>query len=108
MSNLPIPEEPKFVKAVTSGQKVLAGISGSLFFVVWLIGFDFIMNIFKPDYLWLILGFRMCLSLIALTCLGFVGYNNIGIMGQWIVDNYELYKRLSAFKKEQDENKSDK
>lgn len=97
-----INQEPKFVKTFSYVQKILASIAVSMFFVVWISGWDIVQNVFKPNFENALAWFRMLTMGCALACTAFVGLTQLGSMLQWVVDNYELLKKLKEIKKEQD------
>lgn len=101
----PIPEEPKFVKTATSIQKWLAGIAVSMFIVVVVTGFEFIQNIFKPNFINALLYLRMGIALVGIGITSVVGFEQIKKMMDWLVDSWEFYKKISELKKEKEKEK---
>lgn len=105
MSNTPIPKEPKFIESIEAYQKVLAGIAFTLFLVVAICGFDFISNVFKPDFIIVLTIFRIVIMLIALTFSGFVGYQQGKNMFKWGVEAYRVWQNIMELKKDKEKEK---
>lgn len=101
----PLPEEPQFVKNITSLQKLLAGVAVSMFFTVWVTGFDFVKDIFKPDFIKLLTWLRVAITLSGIAITSVVGYPQIMRMINWFVQNYELYQEMSALKRKNTDKK---
>lgn len=97
--NEKIPEEPKFVRSITSFQKVLAGVVVTMIFVVWLTSWDMVINIFKPDYIKALTLLRVIIASIALVTTSIVGYQQIGSIMRYILEVYEFYKTMSDIRK---------
>lgn len=92
------PEEPKFIKNATSTQKWLAGIAVSMFFTVWITGFGWVVDIFRPDFVKALQYLRMTIALVGIGVTSIVGYQQIKRMLDWLVDSWEIYKKISEFK----------
>lgn len=94
-----IPEEPKFVRQITSFQKVLAGVIVTMILVVWLTSWEMIINIFKPDYVKALTLIRVVIASMALITTSIVGYQQIGSIMRYILEIYEFYKTMSDIRK---------
>jgi len=102
MSNKPIPSEPNFIKNIEALQKVLSGIAVTMFFIVWITGFDFVKDIFKPDFVLVLTILRVSLASVSLVITSLVGYNQMRRMISWGIDSWEVYKDLLEIKKKKD------
>lgn len=95
-----LPKEPKFVTNVTGIQKLLAGISGSMFCMAIITLIPFVENLFRPKYIELLSTLRMAMAATALFLGGWVGIPQIKGMISWLFEFYEFYKK---FKKDNSE-----
>lgn len=98
-----IPEEPKFIQDATSIQKWLAGIALSMFFTAWITGFEWVVTFFKPDFVKALTYLRVTIALGGISVMSVVGYQQIKRMLDWLVDSWEVYKKISEFKKGKEE-----
>lgn len=96
------PDEPKFITNATQVQKWLASIAVSIFFTVWISGWEVIQNIFKPDFIKPLTYLRMSLAFIGITLTALVGYQQIVRMLDWLSKSYEIYKEMLEVKKEKE------
>jgi hypothetical protein len=96
-----LPQEPRFVKTVTSIQKILAGIAVTMFFAVWFSGIHWFQEIFKPNFVNVLNGTRVVLAVIGLACISVVGYTQLSTVATWIMENYQLYLKLKQIKKDE-------
>lgn len=96
------PVKPKFVQNITWMQKTLAGISGSMFVMVILTMIPWVVDIFKPNYVYLISNLRMYMALASFGVGCFVGIPQIKYMVGWLVDFYEYYEKFKKFKEKGD------
>lgn len=103
--NQKIPEQPRFVWRITALQKILAGISVSMFLVLLLTTFHFITDIFQPDFTLALQLFRVVIALLMLSCLSVVGYQQIGRIVSALIEFWDYYKKLTDLKKKQEEEK---
>lgn len=92
------PEQPRFIMNATATQKWMAGIAVSIFITVWVTGWQIVVNIFKPDFVSALTYLRMTLGLVGITITAFVGYEQIKRMLDWLVDSWEIYKKMTEFK----------
>lgn len=99
------PEPPKFVTSIEATQKVFAGIAFTMFTVVWISGFDFIGNVFKPDFVLVLTIFRIVAMLMALGLSGFIGYKQAINMVKWAVESYKVWQQIMELKKQKDSEK---
>lgn len=99
MTTRPPEEPPKFIRNATSTQKWMAGIAVSMFITVWISGWAFVVDIFKPDFVKALTYTRMTIALVGICITSIVGYEQIKKMMDWIVDSWEVYKKISEFKK---------
>jgi len=88
------PKEPNFIAKIEALQFLLCGIVGTIILVVWITSFDFIINIFKPNFLIVLSILR-----VGLTSLGLVISSLVGIKAAlWLLEKaLELkqnYKKL--------------
>lgn len=97
-----INQEPKFVKTFSYVQKILASVAVSMFFVVWISGWDIVQNVFKPNFENILAWFRAITMGLALGCTAFVGIKQLGVMIDWGLSTYESIKKLKEIKKEQE------
>lgn len=100
--NKEIPEEPKFVRQITSFQKVLAGVVVTSILVVYITSWDIVIGIFKPDYIKALTFFRVVIAIFALGTTSIVGYRQIGSIMKYILEVYEFYKTMSEIKKKKE------
>lgn len=96
------PTEPNFVKNITYVQKILSGVAVTMFLMVWLTGFNFVTEVFKPNFLNVLATMRMVLAVIGIGFTSVVGYPQFGKMLAWAVENYGLLQRLKKLKDESD------
>ncbi len=98
----PIPEEPKFVKNITSLQKIMAGVAVTMFLMVWITSFDLVVNIFKPDLVKFLTYLRVGMAMIGIALASCVGYPQLGILLGAALEMYEFYKKMSEIKKDKE------
>lgn len=98
----PIPEEPKFVKSISAFQRIIAGIAVTMLLMVWVTGFDLVINIFKPDFVKFLTYLRVAMALLGIALTSFVGYQQIGTIMKAILEMYEFYKEMSDIRKNKD------
>lgn len=103
MPNPPIPEEPNFIKNIEALQKVLSGIAVTMFFITWITGFDFVKDIFRPDFVLVLTILRVSIATVSLSITSLVGYNQLRKMFIWGIDSWEIYKQMLELKKKDDE-----
>lgn len=99
MSNLPIPEEPKFIKNVEALQKIFAGIAFTMFVMVWVTGWNIVIDVFKPDFVFVLTILRVTIITIAISLSCFVGYTQGRRMIGWAIESWQLYQDALAMKK---------
>lgn len=100
-----LPEEPQFIKKISSLQRILSGVAISTFITVWVSGFDFVVNIFKPDFVIVLTYLRIGMASVGMMITCIVGGQQLQYMIGWITENYEIYRKITAYKKEQDKDK---
>jgi hypothetical protein len=101
--SIPIPpSKPSFVQRITWVQKILAGITGSMFLMALATMIPWIINMFRPDFLYLLSTLRVAMAGSSLVCGCFVGIPQIKGMIGWLADFYEYYKKFTEFKNKQD------
>lgn len=98
----PIPEEPKFVKNISAFQRLIASVALTTLLMVWVCGFDFVINIFKPNFVMALTIVRVSLAISGIIEVAFVGYPQIGAMMKSILEMYEFYKKMSEIKKDKE------
>lgn len=98
----PIPEEPAFIRNITSFQKVLASIAVTMMITAWVTGFNFISDFFKPDFVEALRYLRVGMALMAITLTSVVGYQQLKSMLNWLADSWEVYKNLMELKRNKD------
>jgi len=97
------PTKPTFVQHVSVVQKILAGITGSTFLMSLITMIPFVINLFKPDYLYLLSTLRVGFASASLICGCFVGIPQLWNMVGWLVKFYEYYKKFSELNKGKEE-----
>lgn len=102
MTKPQLEEPPKFIKNATSAQKWLAGIALSMFFTVWITGWDVVGNVFKPDFIKALTYLRMIIALFGIAITSIVGSGQIRQMLDWLIDSWEVYKKISDFKRDKE------
>lgn len=103
----PIPEEPKFVKNINYLQRILAGIAVTMFLVVWLTGFNFVIDIFKPDFVKALTILRVTIALVAFSISSILGYRQIGFIMKAILEIYGFYQTMLEINKAKKNSKKD-
>lgn len=99
------PEKPKFVQNITWRQKILAGISGSLFLMAVITLVPWVINSFFSPFLYQLSILRACLAAGSLISGGFVGIPQIKNMIEWLFDFWGYYKQITEMKKDKDKEK---
>jgi hypothetical protein len=98
-------ETLSWIPKVEAFQLWLAGIVGSISFVVWITSFDFISNIFKPDYIKALGLLRVYLAGCGLIITAFMGIKAL----IWLIKKAaELYSEYRDIKKQIDKDSSKK
>lgn len=95
-------EEPKFIKTAAAVQKWLGGVAVSMLFIVWITGWTYIVDFFKPDWVQALTYMRMIIALSSVAILSIVGYTQLIRTGDWIIESWELYKRIKEIKKDKE------
>lgn len=93
------PEEPKFVKNITFLQKILASVVLSMWFVVWAMGWSVTVSIFAPDYVKALTLFRVIFALTAFALTSIVGYHQIRIGINRLIELWDIYKKMKDLNK---------
>lgn len=100
------PKNGDLFSIIDSIQIVFAGIAFSLFLVTWFTGMDFIINLFRPDFLRLLSYLRISFLVGGLIFAGFSG-KSVFLLFKFVLQAVEIYKRgskeLSDVKKELEE-----
>lgn len=92
-----LPEKPKLSTQITGIQKILAGISGSMFLMALVTLIPFVANLFAAGPLFLS-TLRMAMAAVSLVFGGLVGIPQIGLFIKWIIDFYEFYRKFKSLK----------
>lgn len=103
--NANIPEEPKFIRNATSIQKWLAGIAVSMFIVVYVTGWGWVSDFFKPDFVVALRYLRVGIALFGIGLSSIVGYQQLTKMISWLIDSWEVYRNLLELKRNKDKDK---
>jgi len=93
------PAKPKFVQDITSGQKLLAGISGSMFAGALATLVPLVEKLFAPDFLYHLSVLRAAMAAISLFSAGWVGIPQIINLLKFLTDLMEFYKKFTEFNK---------
>lgn len=104
MLKQPKEETPVFQK-IDAVQMLIVSIAGSMFAVVWLTSLDFIVNIFKPDFIQVLSILRITLASIGLCLAAVSGIKGILKLTSFFVELLEDYKKLKEFKAIKDKEK---
>lgn len=102
----PIPEEPKFVRNATALQKWLAGVAVSMFLTVWITGWSYIQDFFKPDFVKPLSYLRVSIALSAIAITSIIGYQQMRWMATWLMNSWEIYKTMLEIKNKKEERKN--
>lgn len=102
MSNPPIPPEPNFIRNIEALQKVFASVAVTMFLVVYITGFDFVKDIFKPDFVLVLTVLRVSIATVSFILTAVVGYKQFKRMLTWAIDSWEVYKQMLEFKRRKD------
>lgn len=105
MSTNPIPEKPKFVLQITTFQKVLAGVSGSMFVMALATLTPLVKLLFTPRFSDWLDALRATMAVISLFSGGVVGIPQILNMMKFLTEVLEFYKKFTQFQKEQEKDK---
>lgn len=103
--NTNIPEEPKFIRNATSIQKWLAGIAVSMFIVVYVTGWDWVSDWFKPDFVTALRYLRVGIAFCGIGLSSIVGYQQLTKMISWLIDSWEVYRNLLELKRNKEKDK---
>lgn len=98
----PIPEEPKFVRNINYLQRMLAGIAVTMYLVVWAMGWAFVVDIFKPDYVKALTFTRVGIALFAMVITSILGYQQIGYIMRSILEIWDFYKKMLEMKRDKE------
>lgn len=101
------PSKPSFVNKVTWVQKLLAGITGSMFLMSLITMIPFVINLFRPDFLNFLSLLRAVMAGTSLICGCFVGIPQIKGMVSWMIEFYQYYQKFTARQKEIEENEQE-
>lgn len=92
------PQKPKFIQNITWFQKLLAGITGTMFLMAWVTMIPFVIQMFSPNYLVALSALRAGMAGLSLVCGCFVGVPQIKGMVNWLVDFYDYYRKFTAIR----------
>lgn len=98
MSQPTPPVKPRFIQNITWMQKTLAGIAGSMFVTVLLTMLPWVVDIFRPNDVYLISDLRKYMALSSFALVSVVGIPQIKYLVGWLVDFYEYYRKFKEFK----------
>lgn len=101
----PIPQEPRFVTNITALQKILAGMAVSMFLTVWITGWSYIEDFFKPNFITPLTYLRVGIALAAIAITSVIGYQQMKWMATWLLDSWQVYRSMLEFRNKKEEDK---
>ena len=76
-----------------------------MFIVVYITGWDWVADFFKPDFVTALRYLRVGIALFGIGLTSIVGYQQITRMISWLIDSWEVYRNLLELKKNKDKDK---
>jgi hypothetical protein len=94
MSKVQPPERPNFIANLSTFQKAMASVAGSMFAVACITFIPFISRFFEPDFKVFLSYLRAGTAGTSLLCTSIVGVPNILNMLSWLLKFYEFYNKF--------------
>lgn len=101
--NHKLKEPVTFAERIESVQIILCGVVGTIILVVWLTSFDFIINIFKPDFIKVLSILRVGLASLGLIIASLVGLKALAWGFNRGIELRAMYTELTELNKKKKE-----